>query len=606
MSYNKILAQLIAFSLIALMLISCKQNTLNANANAKETKHKNILFLINFKGDDKKIARSLSKLKENMVSKAHEMGNEGQLVYWDNHGRETIKKIANSYGYYAPLVSSNIEYDREGRSAVITFDLELGKAYILKEIILKHSKESNKSVHLPSEISLEPGHIAVAENILNGELEIAKQLEEKNCLLSLEVTHKALVNHYDQTLSITYIVNAGDNAYIKSIDFTETEHVKHDYLENLISLKENECFKLSKIIEVRQELHNTGLFNTVSPKYPAKSDKDGTVPVTFKVKDAKQRRIKLGLSYGRDLGAGIKLGWEHKNLFSRGENLAVTSFFNKKEQIARVDFTKPHFRVPNQKLKSYLSYENLEHIAFDAIEYKFYAGLERDLTPKVKASIGGKISNGEVLEPRKKKEKFELLSAPIYLVLDERNDDLDPAKGYYLRGDIEPFKNTKKQDYFTKNVLDARYYLPILNDNKLTLAMRGKIGSSLGSKLELIPATERFYIGGGSSVRGYGFQLAGPVDKYKIPKGGNSFLETSVEFRFKVKEDIGITTFADAGTTYVDSKPNSKQKMLHSYGFGVRYHTDFAPIRLDIAFPSKIRKGVDSNFQIYFGIGQSF
>ena len=50
-------------------------------------------------------------------------------------------------------------------------------------------------------------------------------------------------------------------------------------------------------------------------------------------------------------------------------------------------------------------------------------------------------------------------------------------------------------------------------------------------------------MGGGSSLRGYEYQLVGPIDKKNIPLGGRSFVEFSTELRVRINSDYGIVTF---------------------------------------------------------------
>ena len=76
---------------------------------------------------------------------------------------------------------------------------------------------------------------------------------------------------------------------------------------------------------------------------------------------------------------------------------------------------------------------------------------------------------------------------------------------------------------------------------------------------------------------------------------------------------IGVVGFLDSGFAYDQVKPQLNKDLLYGAGFGVRYLTTFGPLRFDIGFPLKRRKFignprkfVDSPFQLYFGIGQSF
>jgi len=72
-----------------------------------------------------------------------------------------------------------------------------------------------------------------------------------------------------------------------------------------------------------------------------------------------------------------------------------------------------------------------------------------------------------------------------------------------------------------------------------------------------------------------------------------------------MKNNFGIVSFIDAGNVSLSKTPELKN-LLYGIGLGIRYYTSFAPLRLDVAFPLKKRKGIDKRIQIYLGIGQSF
>jgi translocation and assembly module TamA len=70
-------------------------------------------------------------------------------------------------------------------------------------------------------------------------------------------------------------------------------------------------------------------------------------------------------------------------------------------------------------------------------------------------------------------------------------------------------------------------------------------------------------------------------------------------------EDFGGAIFVEGGNVYDDPLPDLSQRILWGAGVGLRYFTDFGPVRLDVAFPINPRRS-DDVFQFYVGIGQAF
>ena len=138
----------------------------------------------------------------------------------------------------------------------------------------------------------------------------------------------------------------------------------------------------------------------------------------------------------------------------------------------------------------------------------------------------------------------------------------------------------------------------------MVLAARGSVGTIVGGDTQDIPATRRFFLGGGGSIRGYEYRTVGPKIGGEVV-GGLSFFEASFELRFRVTDTIGIVPFVDVGAAYEDPLPDFSEEFRVGAGIGLRYHTPLGPLRFDVAVPLN-RKSGDPSFAFYVGLGQSF
>ena len=143
-------------------------------------------------------------------------------------------------------------------------------------------------------------------------------------------------------------------------------------------------------------------------------------------------------------------------------------------------------------------------------------------------------------------------------------------------------------------------------EHDVVLAGRAMIGSIVGGdSTEELPATKRLYGGGAGSVRAYGYQKLGPIGANGKPTGGRSQLELGSELRWRMFGDFGGAVFVEGGNVYDDEVPNLNEPIRWGAGLGLRYFTDFGPVRLDIAFPINRRRN-DDTLQFYIGLGQAF
>jgi len=200
-------------------------------------------------------------------------------------------------------------------------------------------------------------------------------------------------------------------------------------------------------------------------------------------------------------------------------------------------------------------------------------------------------------------------------VLDTRDSLLNPVKGFNIEGSVIPTYNFGDESgTFTTLTLDASTYKCV--SDKFVLAGRVGTGTILSKDFETVPQNRRFYAGGGGSVRGYAYQSISPREVTNFINadgdpdtlteliGGRTLLEGSAEVRYKGDGPIGYVGFVDAGTV---SRPqvSGLDDVRVGAGVGVRYYTNFAPFRADIAIPLNPQSG-DADFQIYISIGQAF
>jgi translocation and assembly module TamA len=136
------------------------------------------------------------------------------------------------------------------------------------------------------------------------------------------------------------------------------------------------------------------------------------------------------------------------------------------------------------------------------------------------------------------------------------------------------------------------------------LAGRLRVGRILNGSIPAVPASQRFYAGGGGSVRGFAYQAVGDRLADGTPRGGLSLFEASAEVRHDLSRTWGVAAFVDTGAIG-STGPVDFKNLAVGAGVGVRYTVGVIPIRVDIATP--VANGKDQGaFQIYISIGQSF
>ena len=121
----------------------------------------------------------------------------------------------------------------------------------------------------------------------------------------------------------------------------------------------------------------------------------------------------------------------------------------------------------------------------------------------------------------------------------------------------------------------------------------------------LVPLSEKFFSGGGTTVRGFRQDTLGPVDANGNPEGGDAVITVNNEIRFPVFNILEGVAFLDAGNVYPRIDAIDLGDLRTSGGFGLRLRTPYFLLRADYGLKLDRREG-ESEGAFFFSIGQAF
>ena len=267
-------------------------------------------------------------------------------------------------------------------------------------------------------------------------------------------------------------------------------------------------------------------------------------------------------------------------------------------------FEKPGVIGPASTFTSRLSVDQENPDAYRSFSVTGAVGLKYKLTEKQTMSGGVELEYAKITDSLVTDQETLTASVPLEWVYDGRNDELDPTSGFRLLAHVEPAYEFEQGNPFVIVKGEASAYRALDEAKRFVVAGRVAGGSIVGADLTDIPATRRFYSGGGGSVRGYAYQGIGPKAADGDPIGGLSYMEANAEVRIGVTEKIGIVPFIDVGAVSTGTALEGAEFQAGA-GVGVRYKTPFGPLRVDFAIPLNPGPN-DPDYGIYAGIGQAF
>jgi len=538
---------------------------------------------------------------------------------------ERLRAVLRDEGYYAgrieleirtpPPTPPAVHGEAEAPSpapagteeAVVIFRIQPGPRYLL----------GPRRIHIvgpphgfrppaPEELGLEPEAPARALLILEAERRLLRRAREEGHAFARLEKRRLVVDHRSRRMEVDLALVPGPKVRFGDIQIVGAEEVERKFLRRHTGLVPGSPFDPRKLERARQRLLQTRLFSTVritTPSTPGPSDR---VPVRIELRARKARSLGGAVGYNSDEGPKLRLFWEHRNLFGAAERLRVTGRGTLQEQDGEIELRKPDFLAVDQNLTARIALVSENKDAFDSLSLASFLGVDRDFGAGLDGAIGMRLRFARIDE-RGERRNFDLLSLPARIALDRRDNPTDPERGFSLALEAVPSLDVRNPGlHFLRLQATGIHHLPLRKKPRLGLALRGRIGTILGARRDRLPADERFYAGGGGSVRGIPFEKAGALDESLDPLGGRSLLEGAAELRLRPFAKWEFAAFFDAGTVYTSVLPDFDGDLRLGAGLGVRYLTPVGPVRLDVAVPVDRKPEVDDPFQIYLSLGQPF
>lgn len=520
-----------------------------------------------------------------------------------------LLKVLHSLGYYKAEVG--VEVDEGEPPLEVRYTVTPGPRFRLAQVrIVVDAGQEYRAADLPSveELGLQVGGDFRAEWVPEGQKRLRDALRSQGYPFA-EASYEAVADFATNGMHITLTALPGPYARFGDVSIVSVEEldVTEQYLRSRMPWKAGDMFNAGALDQARRNIVDTGLFTSAEFDHPAGLDDDGLLPLKLTVRERPPRTVRAGVTYSTDLGPGIEVGWEHRNLLGEGERLSVSALANFVEQSLTSIYREPFFLFrENQNLIISVRAANEQPEAYSSRSLDVSAVIERYILRRTRIAGGLGLTLLNTDDPLGERDNFALLYVPLLIERDTRDDILDPGRGSLLRADGAPYHEAfGESNSFFKYAVSTQFYWSLVEQKRLVLATRGRFGQIPGSALSSVPTPIRYYAGGGGSVRGYEYKTLSPLIDGD-PVGGRSLLETSAELRWRFMENWGLVAFLDGGQAFADPAPDFDGTYHWGTGFGARYYTAFGPVRADIAFPLNRRPDLDSAFQIYVSIGQAF
>ena len=520
---------------------------------------------------------------------------------------ERLGEVLRAEGYYAGTVSFAV--DETAQPVKVTVTVTAGPRFVLEAFNARvdHAAGEPEPQPVPLDaLGLSIGQPARAEAVVAAQAALLRALAEQGYPLAKVHDRRVVVDHATQAMRVELVVAAGPLCRFGAVTVNGLDRLHPDWVRNRVPWRPGERFSLSQMETLRKRLVDSRLFSSVKLSTAEAAEADGSLPIAIDLREADRRSVGAGLSWASSEGFGARAWWEHRNLLHGGERVRAEATASEIRNAFDLNARLPDLGMADQDGIATFTAEEQRTDAYTTSTVGASAGLEWLLSPTWQASAAGALER--TFEERgERRRAYTLVSIPLEARHDDTDDLLDPTRGNRLRVQLRPFLTQLGGTAgFTRFEASDSHYLQVLNQPRIILAGWGRFGTISGAGLDEVPSDKRFFVGGGGSVRAYGYQLAGPLDEAGDPLGGLSALAFGGEVRLKLTEEIGVVPFIEAGNAYESRLPRPGDGLRWGAGLGLRYFTPVGPVRADVAVPLDRRPGVDDPYQVYLSLGQAF
>jgi translocation and assembly module TamA len=524
---------------------------------------------------------------------------------------DRLTEALRSEGFYDATVDFEIQPASDEAPVAATLRVETGTVYLLARVEVTYDPPiPPERAGIPrgaQDLGLELGMRARAPEIQRAQGRLLTRLENHGYPDAGIVEREAVIDRQRTTMRVAWTVDPGAFTRFGDLELSGLSSVEAKYVRSFRTWEPGEVFDRRKVAALRDQLLETGLFDGLEVEL-GEPGADDRAPVQLALSEREHRTVGFGARYSTSTGPAGTAFWEHRNLLGQDEDLRVETEVGLIEQRLTALARKPRWNRDDQDLLGNLELRHKETEGFEETALETGAALERAFGDIWTGRLGGSVEALQTIDNEGTRE-FILFGLPGSVTRDSRDDPLNPTEGSRLSFDVTPYLATLEQTQpFVRGTIGGSTYYAIDKDARFVLAGRARLGTLVGAETEDVPASKRFYAGGGGSIRGFPFEEVGPLDADNDPLGGRSLVELGLELRIRITDTIGVVPFIDAGQVYDTVYPDLGQEepLRYGAGLGLRYYTPIGPLRLDVAVPLNGREGVDNDFELYISLGQAF
>ncbi len=543
--------------------------------------HKNVLALLGIYQEQKDKALTVPR-----------------LLALHRRAPEQIRNALAPFGLYRVRVQDSLEQPQGGRERwVATYRIDPGPPVKVARVDYRITGPGADNPAFPKQFPMQPGDVLLHVDYEHAKGEITAIASEQGYLDAELVRHIVLVDPVAYDAQIEFHLETGPRWYLGPVSFRQ-DLLSDDYLRKFVSFEPGDVYDPDVLLALQGKLIGMEYFKNVEIR-PLKdrAGPDRQVPIHVVAERNKANKYRVGVGFATDIGPRFSLDYRRRYIGRRGHRL--------KAEIEVAPVTQSllaEYRIPFRNPVADYVLIRPEVYAYDTASRQgtllklaaaqsilMRGGWRRNL------GVDFRYEDYEVSDDEANSFTGVVPHASWSKVV--ADDPINTKNGYRLRFLVQgTARNILSETSYLSGIAGIKWIRSLGSGNRFIT--RTELGVTWAARVEDIPASQRFFAGGDTSIRGFGLDALGPrnPDTGKLV-GGRYLAVGSLEYNRQIRGPWGAAVFTDFGNAF---DPTYESDWEQSLGAGLRFATPIGPIRLDLAYALTKEP---AGFRLHLGLG---
>ena len=568
-------------------------------------------------------------LGEKKIRKTMETKEKGILSFITKAGtfkkdvlENDVRRIEVQYHDNGFLESkiSDPKIERGPKGLLVTIHVDEGLQYRVGEI--SFSGESGLSERSRRKaVRLKSGDVFNRGTLLSDVLSLTTAMNDQGYALAL--VSPRVMKRMDYPLAdVTYHAEKGNKFRFGKVEVVGNTKTIDRVVRRSLDVADGRRYSATGLKTSKENLTRSGFFKDVKVS-TAPSDIPQEMDVKVEVEEGPTGTLSGGLGFSSvDKIFGVVTVSE-SNLFGRGWKASLNAQFGARRVVFSLDFRDPYFLDSDFSLLLNAYNAETKYTDFGRKAKGGKVGFGYSFTRNTSTSLAFRLDNVEITDAGDAQSEFlkeefakgpqETRSITYSIGRNATDRHVDPSRGSWESATVEYAGGPLGGDSeFVKYFLNEKAYFPVLGSTVLSgNILWGHVVSTVG---ETVSLTERFFLGGPYTIRGFKARTISPVDPNTGELiGGNKELVINVEYLFPLFGEYGFkgVVFFDMGNTWSQDewpwqmKPWNGPSFRYAAGVGIRWYSPMGPLRFEWGWNLDPQPGEDRRV-LEFTMGTAF